>query len=46
MRTTFARRLNVTPKQYRQRFRGTVESRPRTDTGTGMLVAAQSASYS
>jgi transcriptional regulator GlxA family with amidase domain len=24
MRTTFSRRLNVTPKQYRQRFRGTV----------------------
>ena len=24
MRTTFARRLNVTPKQYRQRFRGVV----------------------
>jgi hypothetical protein len=22
MRTTFSRRLNVTPKQYRQRFRG------------------------
>jgi len=28
MRTTFARRLNVTPKQYRQRFRGTVETQP------------------
>ncbi|AXF05053.1 GlxA family transcriptional regulator [Paraburkholderia hospita] len=25
MRTTFARRLNVTPKQYRQRFRGEVD---------------------
>ncbi len=45
MRTTFARRLNVTPKQYRQRFRGTVESRPWTDAGAGMLVAAQGASH-
>jgi transcriptional regulator GlxA family with amidase domain len=25
MRTTFARRLNVTPKQYRERFRGTAQ---------------------
>jgi transcriptional regulator GlxA family with amidase domain len=25
MRTTFSRRLNVTPKQYRLRFRGTVD---------------------
>jgi hypothetical protein len=24
MRTTFSRRLNVTPRQYRERFRGTV----------------------
>jgi transcriptional regulator GlxA family with amidase domain len=28
MRTTFARRLNVTPKQYRQRFRGEVAEQP------------------
>jgi transcriptional regulator GlxA family with amidase domain len=25
MRTTFSRRLNVTPKQYRERFRGTAQ---------------------
>ncbi|SAK43164.1 AraC family transcriptional regulator [Caballeronia pedi] len=28
MRTTFARRLNVTPRQYRERFRGTVGIQP------------------
>jgi transcriptional regulator GlxA family with amidase domain len=28
MRTTFARRLNVTPKQYRARFRGLVHDQP------------------
>lgn len=34
MRTTFSRRLNVTPQQYRQRFRGEeagVQQRPRVD---------------
>jgi transcriptional regulator GlxA family with amidase domain len=30
MRTTFSRRLNVTPKQYRQRFRGAVGTQTRT----------------
>ncbi|RKR45999.1 GlxA family transcriptional regulator [Paraburkholderia sp. BL17N1] len=29
MRATFFRRLNVTPRQYRQRFRGTVARQPR-----------------
>ena len=29
MRTTFSRRLNVTPKQYRQRFRGAVGTQAR-----------------
>ncbi|MFC0698384.1 GlxA family transcriptional regulator [Paraburkholderia humisilvae] len=34
MRTTFARRLNVTPKQYRQRFRGGAAKQPQwTYTG-------------
>ncbi|AET90809.1 transcriptional regulator, AraC family [Burkholderia sp. YI23] len=28
MRTTFSRRLNVTPKQYRARFRGAAQTRP------------------
>jgi transcriptional regulator GlxA family with amidase domain len=30
MRTTFARRLNVTPKQYRERFRGVMHERQAT----------------
>jgi transcriptional regulator GlxA family with amidase domain len=30
MRMTFSRRLNVTPKQYRQRFRGAAGKQPRT----------------
>jgi transcriptional regulator GlxA family with amidase domain len=29
MRVTFSRRLNVTPKQYRQRFRGAVGTQVR-----------------
>jgi len=41
MRTTFTRRLNVTPKQYRQRFRGTVSAPPRTYSGADQHAASQ-----
>ncbi|PQV54016.1 GlxA family transcriptional regulator [Paraburkholderia sp. BL21I4N1] len=39
MRTTFARRLDVTPKQYRQRFRGDAGTQARTPSGTSVHVA-------
>jgi transcriptional regulator GlxA family with amidase domain len=41
MRTTFSRRLNVTPKQYRQRFRGTVDTQPWAYHGTDKHLASQ-----
>ena len=45
MRTTFSRRLEVTPKQYRQRFRGEgPEPQPRVDNGASMHVSFQGAS--
>lgn len=41
MRTTFSRRLNVTPKQYRQRFRGETDNQPRANRGADAQVAFQ-----
>ncbi|NYH25918.1 GlxA family transcriptional regulator [Paraburkholderia bryophila] len=41
MRTTFARRLDVTPKQYRQRFRGDTGTQARTHSAAGKHVAFQ-----
>jgi transcriptional regulator GlxA family with amidase domain len=41
MRTTFSRRLEVTPKQYRQRFRGETDKQPRVDNGAQKQVALQ-----
>lgn len=38
MRTTFSRRLNVTPKQYRQRFRGEETRQPWTYSGANGRV--------
>jgi transcriptional regulator GlxA family with amidase domain len=41
MRTTFARRLDVTPRQYRQRFRGDAEDRqPWTCNSAGERVVS------
>jgi transcriptional regulator GlxA family with amidase domain len=37
MRTTFSRRLNVTPKQYRERFRGTVPAQTRPLPTAGVI---------
>jgi transcriptional regulator GlxA family with amidase domain len=45
MRTTFSRRLEVTPKQYRQRFRGDVSETPRANNNPGKQVAFQGLSY-
>jgi transcriptional regulator GlxA family with amidase domain len=41
MRTTFSRRLDVTPKQYRQRFRGDAASQPRVDKIAQQRLATQ-----
>jgi transcriptional regulator GlxA family with amidase domain len=41
MRTTFARRLDVTPKQYRQRFRGETEEQPRKNHAADRQVSFQ-----
>ena len=41
MRTTFSRRLEVTPKQYRQRFRGEAGKQPWADHGAGKQVSFQ-----
>jgi transcriptional regulator GlxA family with amidase domain len=41
MRTTFSRRLDVTPKQYRQRFRGEAGKQPRADNGAGKQISFQ-----
>jgi transcriptional regulator GlxA family with amidase domain len=41
MRTTFSRRLQVTPKQYRQRFRGEAGQQPWADNGAGKQVFFQ-----
>ncbi|MGF6726656.1 transcriptional regulator GlxA family with amidase domain [Paraburkholderia sp. GAS41] len=35
MRTTFSRRLEVTPKQYRQRFRSEADTQPRLNNAAG-----------
>jgi transcriptional regulator GlxA family with amidase domain len=40
MRTTFTRRLNVTPKQYRQRFRGEIGAKPWPHDSADHPVAA------
>jgi transcriptional regulator GlxA family with amidase domain len=41
MRMTFSRRLNVTPNQYRQRFRGTVGPLPLAYGGADKQVSSQ-----
>jgi transcriptional regulator GlxA family with amidase domain len=41
MRTTFSRRLEVTPKQYRQRFRGEAGKQPWADDGARKQVSFQ-----
>ncbi len=41
MRTTFSRRLDVTPKQYRQRFRGEAGKEPWADNAAGKQVSYQ-----
>jgi transcriptional regulator GlxA family with amidase domain len=41
MRTTFSRRLDVTPKQYRDRFRGENDKPPRVDNGARKQVSFQ-----
>jgi transcriptional regulator GlxA family with amidase domain len=41
MRTTFSRRLEVTPKQYRQRFRGEAGRQPGADNGAQQRVSLQ-----
>jgi transcriptional regulator GlxA family with amidase domain len=41
MRTTFSRRLEVTPKQYRQRFRGEAGAQPWANQGTGKQISLQ-----
>ena len=41
MRTTFSRRLEVTPKQYRQRFRSETGTQPRVNSGVGQQVSLQ-----
>jgi len=45
MRTTFSRRIEVTPKQYRQRFRGEVGKQPWVNHGAGTQVAFQGVSH-
>jgi transcriptional regulator GlxA family with amidase domain len=45
MRTTFSRRLDVTPKQYRQRFRGEAGQQPWTNNGAGKQVSLQGLSH-
>jgi hypothetical protein len=41
MRTTFSRRLEVTPKQYRQRFRGEAGAQPWANQGVGKQISLQ-----
>jgi transcriptional regulator GlxA family with amidase domain len=41
MRTTFSRRLEVTPKQYRQRFRGEAGKQSWADNGAATQVSFQ-----
>jgi transcriptional regulator GlxA family with amidase domain len=41
MRTTFSRRLEVTPKQYRQRFRGEAGKQPWANNGVATQVSFQ-----
>jgi transcriptional regulator GlxA family with amidase domain len=41
MRTTFSRRLEVTPKQYRQRFRGEAGNAPWAHSGAGKQASFQ-----
>ena len=41
MRTTFSRRLNVTPKQYRQRFRGDADVQPGMPRGDDERIVYQ-----
>jgi transcriptional regulator GlxA family with amidase domain len=41
MRTTFSRRLDVTPKQYRQRFRGDAGKQPWAGNSGGKPVSLQ-----
>jgi transcriptional regulator GlxA family with amidase domain len=45
MRTTFSRRLDVTPKQYRQRFRGETGKDAWVDSGAGKQVSFQERSH-
>jgi transcriptional regulator GlxA family with amidase domain len=45
MRTTFSRRLEVTPKQYRQRFRGEAGKQPRVDMSADKQVSFQGLSH-
>lgn len=42
MRATFARRLNVTPQQYRQRFRSTADSNRHAQAGAGDAAGSHS----
>lgn len=41
MRTTLSRPLEVTPKQYRQRFRGEAGKQPCADNSAGKQVSLQ-----
>ncbi len=45
MRTTFSRRLNVTPKQYRQRFRGEIGAEPWAHDGADRQAATRGLSH-
>jgi transcriptional regulator GlxA family with amidase domain len=45
MRSTFSRRLEVTPKQYRQRFRGEAGKQPWADNGADKQVSFQGLSH-
>ena len=45
MRTTFSRRLNVTPKQYRLRFRGAARQQPWTSDGDDEQVESAEMEY-
>jgi transcriptional regulator GlxA family with amidase domain len=45
MRSTFSRRLSVTPKQYRERFRGDIGARPSTCRTAGQHEANLSVAH-
>jgi transcriptional regulator GlxA family with amidase domain len=45
MRTTFARRLNVTPKQYRERFRTDADKKPSMNHSADTHISLQGLAY-